>query len=340
MKIKNRIGCLEKGSTNYDETASIMCRGCCSNVEKDEVTRQFLELLSSDTTTEVSSVKISSCVDNNKGNTQGGVVVWDISTSVEKQQECCYGLSNDGYIWDRFGRRCVIDNGVVFTEEVGNRSVIGYDGLIPIWYTMGSALEHSKIIGCQGYQTHNIDGRNGYISCGNKSQTNKEYSPQNCTMGETRFDGTITFNGIKNNGVNMESCCQQWREYGDIWDGSSCRPLATPLTWSCVRGVVTEIYDGSGEYGSFNGCLTMCDGKVGDLTYDCDFGQCRVNSTGDGEYFGRRALSNCLEGCNNCGDQPICCDLDANNCDTRCKLALKYNSCACDNNKCSYINLR
>ncbi len=59
--------------------------------------------------------------------------------------------------------------------------------------------------------------------------------------------------------------------------------------------MVTEIYDGNGDYISFSNAQKECGLSLrGGVTYNCDYGKCVVTRNGRGEF---KTLEECSSGC-------------------------------------------
>ena len=395
MKVKNKIGCLDKLAINFDSTCEIACKDCCITKENDELIKNLIEL------TKPNSLKDSKqsyashaigykknrpffsyiaqakkyanqigckgyheyqynglktymacenveplvnqpqttlpCSEYIEGTTDSGIIIWSSITELTTQHICCSEMTSDGYVWDDLTRKCYIP---IETDNttVGNHSVLGFIENTPVWYTNGAAAEYADIIGCSGTHTHTINGRTGFMACEDHASSQSNLSPL-CFDTETTIDGSLVFNNTNtiNNSITHKACCQQWREYSFMWDGSGCSPLEFSLTWDCIDNVVTEVFGGSGYYQNFDDALSYCDTSSSqNLTYDCVNQRCEVNPVNNGLYTGPHALNNCLDKCAECIDQKTCCDTTASNCDSLCETAFTHNSCGCDNNYCIY----
>ena len=394
MKIKNKIGCLDKKAINYDSSVDIACKNCCVNQQTQKTLQGLIErtnpknisdkqsyssyalgyidtkpffayvtqaekyglqigckgyhehefegkkvYMACESHEQITNEKQTtiSCEDYIEGSTQNGIVIWNGITELETQKDCCKERSKEGYRWDDITRKCYLskkDN----KKTIGNHSVLSFIDNIPVWYTDGAANEYATIIECDGTHTHEINGRIGYMACKDHSTSQSNLSPS-CFNTETRIDGSLVFNNTNttNDIITNQACCQQWREYSFIWNGDTCLPLENSLTWQCIDGVVTEILDGSGYYQNFNDALNYCESNShGELTYDCMNNMCEVNPVGDGQYRGPNALNDCLIYCKDCGENPVCCDTTATNCDSKCQIASTNDSCGCDNSYCIY----
>jgi hypothetical protein len=247
---------------------------------------------------------------------EDNLIIWKNATTHKIQQSCCLDKKKEGYSWDDVGRTCVIKHKEI-NKKVYNHSMIGTLEGSPIWHTRGAALEYSNILGCKGYHTQHLYGLEGYMACKDK-QISKELSTGiDCNNAETTMDKTLIFPKIIKTGKMeyLEACCSQWIQYGFFWDSSGCKQLETPLTWSCIDGTMTEIYDGNGEYKSFKEGQKQCGISLqGNVMYNCSFGKCVATKNEDGEF---RTLQECNESCSsnntNMGKKSITQDEFINN---------------------------
>ena len=145
--------------------------------------------------------------------------------------------------------------------QVGNHSIVSYVENIPLWYTKGAALEYGNIISCEGYHSYDMDGITGYIPCKDIETATSKVGDIECKPTREMLDGTLAFIGLgPTNAIKFsQACCLEHAHKGYLWNGRGCVKHQLKLTWSCINNLTTEIYDGTGEYTSFNECLTFCE---------------------------------------------------------------------------------
>jgi len=227
---------------------------------------------------------------------EDNLIIWKNATTYKIQQSCCLDKKKEGYIWDDIGRSCTIQQKVM-NKKVYNHSTIGDLENLPIWYTRGAAIEYSNILGCEGTHIQHIYGLEGYVACKDKQTAKYMSTSIDCNNAETTMDKSLIFPKIIKTGKMeyLEACCSRWIQYGFFWDSSGCKQLETPLTWSCMEGTMTEIYDGNGEYKSFKEGQKQCGISLqGNVMYNCEFGKCVTTKNEDGEF---RTLQECNESC-------------------------------------------
>ena len=223
-------------------------------------------------------------------------IVWKNQTTYKIQQACCLDKKADGYSWDDIGRECSIEEKKEL-KKTYNHSTIGTIEQQPVWYTIGAALEYGRILGCEGYNTQNLYKTEGYVACKDLETSKTQSTGINCNNPETLINGDLIFPRVTKTGKMeyLEACCLQWIQHGFFWNSSGCKQLETPLTWSCIDGMVTEIYDGNGDYISFSDAQKECGLSLrGGVTYNCDYGKCVVTRNGRGEF---KTLEECSSGC-------------------------------------------
>tara|TARA_B100000579_G_C22819206_1_gene849629 strand:- start:55 stop:1251 length:1197 start_codon:yes stop_codon:yes gene_type:complete len=228
---------------------------------------------------------------------ENDLIQWKNETTYKIQKACCLNKKDEGYTWEGLSKRCIIKDKKI-SKKVYNHYIIGTLDKLPVWYTVGAAIEYANIIGCDGYHSQKINNLEGYVAC-KDTQTSKDYSTGiNCNNATTSIDGSLLFTKIIKTGKMeyLEACCSQWIQHGFYWDTSGCKQLEIPLTWSCIDGTITEIYDGNGDYLSFTEAQKQCGTSLQntEITFNCQFGGCVMIQGDDGEF---RTMEECVENC-------------------------------------------
>ena len=319
MKIeKNKIGCLDSESSNYDPTCGIACERCCINDEMDKDITKLINLkrygyqdvenidyslyavkhidnqplFSLKTQAEDYGLQIDclgyhvhkideisyymACSSHEEATEEAGtkptvedfieevnnqgVIEWKKMINYKRQRQYCEEKQKDGYFWNLREKKCMIEP-QKNESLIGNYQILGYVENVPVFYTSGAALSYGHLIKCEGYNTYNMNGTLGYLPCKEQRIATTNRGDVYCLDVQEKINEQIIFTALSPTNIKTygEMCCMEWNHKGYNWNGSGCIKNEKPLTWSCVEELTTQIYNGTGEYKTFEECYNSCE---------------------------------------------------------------------------------